>query len=78
MSICFIKFPIRGFRRTLYIPRFGGVLQEYGILLGVLSPFEEYSGGQSQEMMGLVLGEDLQVITSSFHIKENKIIDEII
>ncbi len=30
MSICFTWFPIGDYRRTQYIPRFGGVLQETG------------------------------------------------
>ena len=30
----FTEFPISGFRRTQYIPRFGGVLQVYVDLLG--------------------------------------------
>ena len=30
MSMCFTRFPIGGFRRTQYIPRFGGVLQGSG------------------------------------------------
>ena len=34
MSRCFTWFPIGGYRRTQYIPRFGGILQEVGILLG--------------------------------------------
>ena len=46
-----------GFRRTQYIPRFGGVLQGSGILLGGCLTCEELVGGYSQEMMGLVLGE---------------------
>jgi len=41
MSICLIGFLIGYFRRTLHIPRFGGVLQECGILLGGLSDCEE-------------------------------------
>jgi len=36
MSRCFTWFPIGGYRRTKYIQRFGGVLQEQGILLGGL------------------------------------------
>jgi len=37
MSICFTWFPIGGYRRTQYIPRFGDVLQECGdfYLVGV-------------------------------------------
>ena len=34
MSICLTKVPYNWFRRTQYIPRFGGILQEVGILLG--------------------------------------------
>ena len=34
MSRCFTWYPIGGYRRTQYIPRFGGVLQECGELLG--------------------------------------------
>ena len=30
MRICLTWFPIGGYRRTQYIPRFGGVLQEIG------------------------------------------------
>ena len=30
MSRCFTWFPIGGYRRTQYIPRFGGVLQVSG------------------------------------------------
>ena len=30
MSRCFTRFPISGYRRTQYIPRFGGVLQGSG------------------------------------------------
>jgi len=32
MSICLTRFPIKWFRRTQYIPRFGGVLQVLGML----------------------------------------------
>ena len=35
MSRCFTWFPIGGYRRTQYIPEYGGNLQELGILLGV-------------------------------------------
>ena len=34
MSICLIRFLVGGYRRTQYISRFEGVLQELGILLG--------------------------------------------
>jgi len=41
------------FRRTQYIPRFGGVLQESGDFTWRVSDREELSGVYSQEMMGL-------------------------
>jgi len=34
MSRCFIKFPIRGFRRPQYIPELGLNYNVQGILLG--------------------------------------------
>jgi len=34
MSICFNWFPFWWFRRTQYIPQFGGFYKEVGILLG--------------------------------------------
>ena len=34
MSRCFTRFPISGYRRTLYIPRFGEFYKKVGILLG--------------------------------------------
>ena len=34
MSRCFTRFPISGYRRTLYIPLFGVIYKNVGILLG--------------------------------------------
>jgi len=44
MSICFTWFPIGGYRRTQYIPRFGGVLQESGDFTWRVSDCEELVG----------------------------------
>jgi len=44
MSICLTRFHIGGYRRSQYIPRFGGVLQEMGILLGGCLTCEELVG----------------------------------
>ena len=44
MSRCFTWFPISGFRRTQYIPRFGGVLQEIGDFTWRVSDCEELVG----------------------------------
>ena len=47
------------FRRTQYIPRFGGVLQECGDFTWRLSDCEELSGGYLQEIVGLDIESDL-------------------
>ena len=41
MNECLTWFPYKWIRRTQYIPRFGGVLQEMGILLGGCLTCEE-------------------------------------
>ena len=45
------KVSYKCIRRTQYIPRFGGVLQECGKIVEV-SDCEELVGGYSQERMG--------------------------
>ena len=56
MSRCFNWFPkLVGFiRRTLYIPRFGGVLQGSGDFTWMVSDCEELVGVTHRGMMGLV------------------------
>jgi len=44
MSRCFTWFPIGGYRRTQYIPRFGGGLQECGDFTWRASDCEELVG----------------------------------
>ena len=78
MSRCFTWFPFGGLGKPKLYQNMWCFTRKWGFYLEVLCLCEELSGGYSQEMMGLVLGEDLQVITSPFHIKEIKIIDEII
>ena len=60
-SFCSLLF---GFRRTQYIPRFGGVLQGSGDFTWMVSDCEELVGGYLQEMMGLVL----RSVIVSFHL----------
>ena len=51
----FHKFSYWWIRRTLYIPRFGGVLQELGILLGGVSDCEELVGVTHRRWWGYSL-----------------------
>ena len=44
MSRCFNWFPIGGYRRTQYIPRFGGVLQGSGDFTWIVTDCEELVG----------------------------------
>ena len=48
----FHKVSKKWIRRTQYIPRFGGVLQEGGDFTWRVSDCEELIGSSSQEMMG--------------------------
>ena len=45
MSVCFTWVPIGGYRRTQYIPRFGGILQECGKIVEECLTCEELVGG---------------------------------
>ncbi len=50
MSRCFNWFPIGGYRRTQYIPRFGGVLQGSGDFT--------WRKTDCEELVGEVTGDD--------------------
>ena len=74
MSICFTWFPIGGYRRTQNIPRFRGVLQECGILLGECLTAKNY---RCPECSGRKVSKDnnLKVlfpkIAKEWHLKKN-------
>ena len=84
MRRCFTWFPISGFRRTQYIPRFGDDLQEVGILLGgqlglkfVLRMFEELRRqidrkGERENLLKEILFEDKQELLKKIHELKNE------